>query len=858
MSTCAVSNLSEHLNCLARHVLVQLPELHSMAWTAARKILVSLGVDENPDEVYWHRFTNGWNSTLSYNGWEHRGTPEESMTFTELVMRRFRVSDQDSADALDLWGGFYRAGPQAGVFNQTNEVRLLAQKVLPALWAVDFASDYKARLHTFWQQEAGNLKLLIRINVLAAAAIAFTSGQLERRHLHWIMQAFGVQRAMALTLDDLQGQRPSLGEVQVGYLRLDGHDLVHALWFAHPSGVQLLYAPGGTNSFHVFSDRHAVPLWLRRELNTKTSLLLLAQLGLNTAAAPLAQRIAHFEKLAGAQMQQFEGLVSWQPVTADPCDWLVAKTREQMQADADAQLRSNADLRKQLWIGYLGVGLRVLSPMAIAWWPLALTVVLASVAHMGLSIDQAITARDPEERRAALIAAIVAGVDVLLNLGLLLPGAIPSIDELELYQARLEMPAETAAIPSAEGVLAWGEGQYIRLHGLLYRVRYDASVKSWLIVDPGNPFAFSGNFPVQFSDQLRWNLVEAACLRGGGQCLGSLGPVPSVPARYIVNDTSLVRYHVPAGQRGAVGELFSQRNRLMLSGDMYDPDSVLNPVRDDFVALRERLVEDANRYIGSLPRQMPRSPVPRPNPQVSAVLSLQRLYDEAQGVVIGESHQAIASKRFLIKNMKALARSGVDTLYMEHLMSDLHQADLDRLFAQRFMSARLRDHLAELDAGHFANIAGEDTFTNVVWEASRRGVRVIALDCAASYRLDGLDVQGPLRQKVFSYYASGIIQATRSEPGVGKWLAFVGDTHASTYNGVPGLAQLEDVVSVRIVDAGRGQATEMTLDPGEWYQPSTSNPQGIVRADWRLAIKVRERPFEFLDPSLAPPGIRRP
>ncbi|MDD1014232.1 membrane-targeted effector domain-containing toxin [Pseudomonas rubra] len=858
MNTTSDSNtLQAPLSQFTSQVMRQLPDLHLMAWQAARRILASMKVEGDPDKIYWHRFDNAQSSSTSFTGWEHVGAPEESMTLTELVIRRFRVADQDNADVLHNWGGFYQQGPQAQRYDQRNEVRLSPSSLLQALWQVDFSSVYRKALQAFWKTSGDDLRTVVRLNILAAGTLACESGQLTRLQLHWVIQALGVERPMALRLQDVAGLRPAQGELSVSCLRFAGHDLVNILWFSHPSGRQILYVPGGAQVFETFQGPEGIYGWLRSQVTDKAARKQLASYGEVVSSVALAQRIARFKRIAQGTDEQLADSVERRAVSADLCDWLVRQTQARMAAEADLQLRSNADLRKQLWIGYLGAGLQLATPVAMLSWPVAVAVILAGVAKLGLNIDQAVNARDPQERQAALVGAIVSGVELVLNLTLLLPGAIPADEELAVFKAPLAVPPTEPAIPSAQGILTGEQGQYIRLQGGLYRVRYDASLKTWLVIDPGNPFAFHGNFPVRLNAQLRWELIESACLRGGGQCLGSLGSRHILPGGESAGDLVLGRYHVPAQQRSAVSDLLKQSNRRMLAGDFYDPESVLNPVLDDFLLLRARLTLEAEQYIDSLPR-LSRSTVPAPDPQLSALLSFQRLYDDAQGVVIGESHQAIGSKRFLIKHMKALALGGVDTLYMEHLLTDLHQTDLEVLLRDGKMSARLRDYLRELDEGHFTDSTAVDTFYNVVWEATRRGIRIIALDCAASYRLDGLDLQEVLRQKVFSYYASRIIQATRFQPGAGKWVAFVGDSHASTYKGVPGLAQLEDVVSVRIVDAGQGQHTEMTLDPGEWYIPSMGRPQGVVKADWRLALKVRERPFEFLDPSLAPPGVLQP
>ncbi|WP_165392190.1 membrane-targeted effector domain-containing toxin [Pseudomonas tructae] len=858
MNTTLDSNtLQSHLSQFTSQVMRQLPDLHLMAWQAARRILASMKVEGDPDKIYWHRFGNAQSSSTSFTGWEHVGPPEESMTLTELLIRRFRVADQDNADVLHNWGGFYQQGPQAQRYDQHNEVRLSPSALLQALWQVDFASAYRKALQAFWKTSGDDLRTVVRLNILAAGTLACESGQLTRLQLHWVIQALGVERPMALRLRDVAGLRPAQGELSVNCLRFAGHDLVNILWFSHPSGRQILYVPGGAQVFESFQGPEGVYGWLRSRVTDQAARKQLASYGEVVLPAALAQRVARFKRIAQVTDEQLADAVERRAVSGDPCDWLVKQTHTRMAAEADLQLRSNADLRKQLWIGYLRAGLQVATPVATLSWPVALAVILTGVAKLGLNIDQAVNARDPAERQAALVDAIVSGVEIVLNLTLLLPEAIPADEELEAFRAPLEVPPTEPVIPSAQGILTGEQGQYIRLQGVLYRVRYDASLKTWLVVDPRNPFAFYGNFPVRLNAQLRWELIESACLRGGGQCLGSLRSRPLPPGIEVSGEATLSRYHMPPRQRVALATLIKWSNRRLLSEAFYDPDFVFNSDLDDFRRIRGLLTQDASEYIDTLPT-LSRSPVPVPDPQVPAGLSFQRLYDDAQGVVIGESHQAISSKYFLIKHMKALARSGVDTLYMEHLLTDLHQGDLDVLYRVGKMTDRLRGYLRDLDEGHATDSTAVYTFYKVVLEATRRSIRIVALDCAASYRLDGLDLQEVLRHKVFSYHASQIIRATRTQPEVGKWVALVGDTHASTYKRVPGLAQLEDVVSVRIVDAGQGQGTQMTIDPGEWYLPSMGRPQGVVRADWRLAIMVREQPFEFHDPSLAPPGVLQP
>lgn len=97
--------------------------------------------------MYFHRFDTAESSSRAFTGWEHvRATLRSSVTLTQLVIQRFRASDQDNADLLDVYSGFYTAGPKTARFNETNEVRLHGNEVLKAFWRIDFSSMYHDRL----------------------------------------------------------------------------------------------------------------------------------------------------------------------------------------------------------------------------------------------------------------------------------------------------------------------------------------------------------------------------------------------------------------------------------------------------------------------------------------------------------------------------------------------------------------------------------------------------------------------------------------------------------------------------------------------------------------------------------------
>jgi len=97
-----------------------------------------------------------------------------------------------------------------------------------------------------------------------------------------------------------------------------------------------------------------------------------------------------------------------------------------------------------------------------------------------------------------------------------------------------------------------------------------------------------------------------------------------------------------------------------------------------------------------------------------------------------------------------------------------------------------------------------------VQTAQRHGIRVVAIDCLASYYLKGLpDPHDNLRQLVMNYYAQLVINSTTEH----KWLALLGHTHTNAYNFIPGVAELTGGLGIRIkVDANLWG--EIKLDPG--------------------------------------------
>ncbi|MFH7391316.1 TraB/GumN family protein, partial [Pseudomonas syringae group genomosp. 7] len=77
-------------------------------------------------------------------------------------------------------------------------------------------------------------------------------------------------------------------------------------------------------------------------------------------------------------------------------------------------------------------------------------------------------------------------------------------------------------------------------------------------------------------------------------------------------------------------------------------------------------------------------------------------------------------------------------LYMEHMLTDLHQADLDRFIETGQMSKKLLHDLKGLDRGHHTDPGRVYNFEQVEVKARQHGLEIRAIDCASSYHLKGI------------------------------------------------------------------------------------------------------------------------
>jgi biotin operon repressor len=79
---------------------------------------------------------------------------------------------------------------------------------------------------------------------------------------------------------------------------------------------------------------------------------------------------------------------------------------------------------------------------------------------------------------------------------------------------------------------------------------------------------------------------------------------------------------------------------------------------------------------------------PKPHPltlsqeePITDKILISAIYKDYSGAVIGERHNDIYSKKFIIDNIYMLKQKGVEVIYLEHLYYDVMQEDLDAYFS---------------------------------------------------------------------------------------------------------------------------------------------------------------------------------
>ena len=915
------------LKIIAAAVVQTCPGLYDTAHQIASELLVRKGIpDVDPDRVYFHRFNTAQSSSQSFTGWEHTGEkPYESLTLTQLMIHRFRATDQDNADLLDLYDGFYTGGPEAEYFDHRNEVRLHGNEVLEDFWNIDFSSRYEEKLTAFWNRHADDFRTLAKCNFLNLAVQALELKQLSGSDFQWIVGAVIGPVTWPVTLAMLQSPHDASSDVRA--FDIAGHVASNLLRIVAPDGRQILYLPGAAPAFVLMETPADMHWWVLEQMNEASRREALLSHFTLADRQQFTEGLTHLmNQLVGTWGRADHHLINQQDhaISGDAFRWLGESTRTAMFAEARLSLTSNGDLRKKLWIGYLSAGLKVFGPMAAVGWPVALPVIGASIASMGLNIDQAVNGKTASDRKAGVLGAVISGIDALFNIPFLkgsgamletgvqveaseaaemadLSGSDSALDPPQssvveapdLIEPALEVPGLTPAehavpppIPDKylcnellDGLYADNaSGQFqniFRLDGdppfaiLMndnpYYVRYfgDSSEGGyWAIVDPQRPNQFVHSLPVRLNAEGSWERMPALRLRGGGQCMGK----PCAPAIELdsAETTETTESASPPPQ---VEPQTPRTRRLQIVPSAYDIDPTvrrsikawalnlnethaeLTPAADGALGMEDpferyaagrlkSLQVAARQFFNELPWiTAPARPAITVSPQMSIAELADHLFESAHGLVVGETLDRIASMRFMIENMPALARHA-NTLYMRGVLSDFAQVDLNRYFISGNLSADLRTYLTSLGT----DPTGRFNALELVRVARENGVRVQGIDCAASYKMKS--PSSPYdEQMIGTFLANNVMRSDAYINSPGKWMVLTGAQNTNTFRGLDGLSEIKGGIGLRIEEAGMGEPMAVDVDPGvEVHQGALSDEAAapinndVLRADLRLRM----------------------
>ncbi len=912
------------LKALVPALVQACPDMYEMACAIAREILASHGLEHlEPEQVYWHRFRAAQSSSKTFTGWEHLyESPRESMTLPQLVIQRFSVHDQDNADLLDADAGFYTAGPDAGTYNETNEVRLHSSDVLKAFWAINFAERFREQTSAFWSKHGKTFRSLAKCTFLAKAMEDRESGRLSDDNFRTVVRAVAGNVSWPVTLQMLEDECPVTQAPRVTLLKIGGFIATDILCIVDSKGGKILYVPGEIWGVHALQSSRDLHWWVLSQIKKPsdrkrfmahfqvsdhdimedTSWRKVVKQRWLLSLVPIVGIVAelvrepHIENvglnhtldlLVSTWDSDDHSLISHTAasVEGDAFTFLAQALHTRMISDAEFMMHSNGDLRKKLWIGYLNAFNRMFGPLAAVGWPVALAVVGAGMATVGLQIDQAVNGKTPGARKAAVTGAIFAAIDTLFNATFLkgsghLPEIamegevaaeafiapeeklveaalarppLPSLEEIAPHQVLPAEPEDFLASFKTEidegtriehgsarfqEVLQTPSGKtyiYMQRAGSdgFYQVRYVEQMRGWVVVDPANPYSFYRNVPVRLNEALKWQPSARPGLRGGVKIFGewpwghSADPLPEVA-------TEPMPYDVAQSSREALRPVAESR----VNDFPLDSASTSDSLYQDFKTLRRRLYDDAlsSATVSATP---PRPTVPTFKPATPFAEMSKRLLKETPGLVIGQDGVSSSARQLLIDNLKVLNKQKVRTLYLDRLLTDFHQVDLDTFHTTGKMPPALEEYLKSLDTRLGTDPTGPHSYTELVKTAQQHHIRVQAIDCMASRSFPHMERTSELSsQKMLNYFSAQTLRASQAARGAHRWVALVDEGRASSLDGVAGISEREGVTALRVEEITLGKASGLSVDPGKKVLDVFGAPVDLVKSDLRLQMNA--------------------
>ncbi|WP_133247620.1 dermonecrotic toxin domain-containing protein [Pseudomonas sp. SDI] len=433
------------VQAIAERYLANFPDLHRLARQGAGHLLqAQLGHWCDPDTIWWHRFDTAQSSSRTFTGWEHSGQPRESVTLTHLLVRRFTLREQFNFDLLGQCGGFYRSPAGPGHYDERNEVRLMPDRVLDALWSMDFRSVYRKAFEAFWWQHASDFCVLARARFLAAVTQARADQRLTADERYQLLNAaFGALQLpthlQRLGQDRDSRVRSGFRTFEVGGLQARG-----VLRMQFGNGRQVLYVVGAEAALYTFRDHLDLYNWVlalvREEEGRERFSGWFLDAGNYRQVQGICTQLRAHELQLNSKAEAIRG---------DVFVYLREQVKAALSRDAHAQIVSNSELSKSQWLVYLGEAAGLATPAAPLGWPLALLGIGAGVGSLALHLDQALNGRTTAWRQAGWWGVLLDTLFVLLDAYMMRAGELLEVPLQKLDRRTLQVTRQPASAPSA-------------------------------------------------------------------------------------------------------------------------------------------------------------------------------------------------------------------------------------------------------------------------------------------------------------------------------------------------------------------------------------------------------------------------
>ena len=246
----------------------------------------------------------------------------------------------------------------------------------------------------------------------------------------------------------------------------------------------------------------------------------------------------------------------------------------------------------------------------------------------------------------------------------------------------------------------------------------------------------------------------------------------------------------------------------------------LKPLRDSYLDQMKHLTQDADAFYASPPARPDRSGLPVLAPDSSPSTALATLFPLKKRLIIGASNTSVASKQLLIENLPALKAQGLKRVYVENLPADVFRTKLKIINGETqgdvaYALKQVEDHLARVDSGLGWDADAPFTYRKLMLEAHKHKVAIDGVDASSSYHMEhvlALSEQErfiPRNSKLRNFYSHKALSQNDPDDG---WIALVDHTRIGSTDEVPGLADLQNVIALRVEDVTPGQAVGISPD----------------------------------------------